>query len=204
MDANLQTVVNTLIAAGVVGAVGGVLKNYSDVRLMKEQVGILWKMMETQALGALHHAVQPEMDAMLEGYAKGTLDLSQLRQLIQRLEIIKSGQSFAPEQVPAASLLLEAAKAQLAARLKHPEVLDAAEEALRHESDRRMAEATAAESAVAYPKPPAFPPAASPPPGSVAGLERASGELKEASEGLREAVDKHEEAGAGGEAQGGR
>jgi hypothetical protein len=157
VDANIQTIINTVIGAACIAAVGGGLKLFGEQQVLKQQVGVLWKMMETQALGALHHHVQPEMDAMLEGYAKGTLDLDQLRQLIQRLEVIHSGDANAPEQVPAAGLLLQSAKEQLAARMKHPEVIDAAQAALRDEADRRMAKATADEAAVAYPKPASAP-----------------------------------------------
>jgi hypothetical protein len=116
-----------------------------EMRPLQTQVGFLWRMSETQALGALHHATQGKMDEMIDGYAAGTLSTDQLRQFIQRLTVIASGESGAPEQIPAAQMTLISAQAQLALRLEHPEVIDGAKQALRDESDKRMAAATAAE-----------------------------------------------------------
>jgi DNA polymerase III delta subunit len=117
-----------------------------ELRPLQTQVGFLWRMSETQALGALHHLTQPNMDAMIDGYVDGSLSIDQLRQFIQRLEVIGSGQSGAPEQVPAAQMTLFGAKRQLDIRLAHPKVLDEAKQALLDESDKRMAKATADES----------------------------------------------------------
>lgn len=139
-------IVNNAMPPLVVALVVGWAKAYRDQGVLQSQVGILWKMMETQALGALHHDTQPGMDAMLEGFAKGTLDMDQLRQFMQRLEVISSGGSNAPEQIPAANLILQSAREQYKTRKAHPTVIGGAEQALRDESDRRMAERTAEES----------------------------------------------------------